>query len=122
MTETPDLAPLPTPPVTTLGAVKGRLGLGLTDTREDAAIAEVLEPVDVMVRRLPIAYGARGMEAWPADIAYGATLLAARLHRRRNTPDGVVSFSDQGPVYVQRNDPDIAQLLQLGDYSPPSVG
>lgn len=120
MTETPDQLPLPAAMVTSLAAIKGRLNL--TDAREDVAIVAVVEPVDIMVRRLPIADTARGLEAWPADIAYGATMLGARLHRRRNSPEGVAAFSDQGPVYVQRNDPDIAQLLQLGDWARPAVG
>lgn len=121
MTETPDQPlPLPLVPVTTLGLVKGRLGV--TTGRDDAAIAEVLDPVDLLIRRLPIADTSRGLESWPADIALGATMLAARLHRRRNSPDGVSAFGDLGPVYVQRQDPDIAQLLQLGDYAPPTVG
>lgn len=122
MSETPDLLPLPAAAVTSVAAVKGRLSIAVDDTREDARIAEVVDPVDILVRGLPIAAKARGLAAWPADIALGAAMLGARLHRRRNSPDGVAAFGDQGPVYVQRNDPDIAQLLQLGDYARPVVG
>lgn len=59
---------------------------------------------------------------WRDDHALGATMLAARLWRRRNSPEGVATFAADGAVYVQRNDPDIALLLQLGQHAPPMVG
>jgi hypothetical protein len=31
-------------------------------------------------------------------------------------------FTDQGAIYVQRNDPDVAQLLRLGTFAGPVVG
>jgi hypothetical protein len=60
--------------------------------------------------------------AWSAAVDRGANMLGGRLFRRRNSPSGVETFSGDGVVYVQRSDPDIAQLLQLGDYSKPAVG
>ncbi|QNQ90878.1 hypothetical protein GP475_09675 [Corynebacterium poyangense] len=51
----------------------------------------------------------------PATI-HGGTMLAARLYRRRNSPAGVESFGELGPVYVSRNDPDLAMTLGLGNY------
>lgn len=59
---------------------------------------------------------------WPSNLAHGATMLAARVWRRRNTPSGVEAFGELGPVYVQRNDPDIALLLGLGNHMRPAVG
>jgi hypothetical protein len=58
----------------------------------------------------------------PASRALGALMLAARLYRRRNSPEGVATFAADGAVYVQRNDPDIAMLLGIGSYAPPVVG
>lgn len=58
----------------------------------------------------------------PEAVALGATMLAARLYRRRNTPEGVATFTNDGAVYVSRNDPDVALLLGLGAYSGPVVG
>lgn len=54
----------------------------------------------------------------------GAVMLAARLYRRRFSPGGLEGYSsgDGGLAYVQRNDPDIAQLLGLGIYKRPQVG
>jgi hypothetical protein len=34
----------------------------------------------------------------------------------------VATFTADGAVYVQRNDPDVAMLLGLGAYAPPVVG
>lgn len=60
--------------------------------------------------------------AWRDRVVLGATMLGARLFRRRNTASGVETFAGDGAVYVSRNDPDIAQLLQLGAYAKPAVG
>jgi hypothetical protein len=59
---------------------------------------------------------------WKPQFTHGATMLAARIYRRRNSPAGVESFGELGPLYVQRNDPDIAILLGLGSYRRPAVG
>lgn len=59
---------------------------------------------------------------WPPNIRLGAKMLAARLYRRRNSPAGVESLGELGPVYVSRNDPDLAQLLCIGRYERPKVG
>jgi hypothetical protein len=61
-------------------------------------------------------------QPWPARHVLGATMLAGRLWRRRNSPAGVESFAGDAAVYVSRNDPDVAQLLGLGAYAPPAVG
>lgn len=53
--------------------------------------------------------------------AQGATMLAARLYRRRNSPGGVEAYTDAA-VYVARTDPDVALLLKLGPNKPPQVG
>jgi hypothetical protein len=94
--------------------------LGITDGTDDNDLSDVVAAVNATVRRLPCA----DVDAatWPADVERGANMLGVRLFRRKNTPSGVESFGDNGPIYVRRNDPDIAQLLQLGDYESPMVG
>jgi hypothetical protein len=115
---------LPVPEPTTVPAVK--LHLGITDAADDDALAPVVGAVCYLIRHLPVASTALAatVEAavWPADVQHGATLLAARLWRRRNSPEGVAAFGADGPVYVQRNDPDVAMMLALGDWARPSVG
>ena len=39
-------------------------------------------------------------------------LLASRLYKRRNSPEGVAGWSDLGVIRVIANDPDIAKLLE----------
>lgn len=90
----------------------------LRDTFKVAAAAGGVA-LDVTADATTVVYAT---EAWPPDIALGAAMLGGRLLRRKNSPEGVASFSDLGPVYVQRNDPDVAMLLQLGDWAAPAVG
>lgn len=85
----------------------------------------VVSATNVFVRRLK---GSDGEPVdgqpfvWPADVVLGATMLAGRLWRRRDSPAGVETFAGDGAVYVQRTDPDVAMLLQLGPYAPPRIG
>jgi hypothetical protein len=105
--------PMPAPP--TSAAV---VAVQLSMDPADPAVLERLEPtvaaVNVLVPR---------MASTPAAAqALGAAMLAARLYRRRNSPEGVATFTAEGAVYVQRNDPDIGMLLGIGAYAPPVVG
>lgn len=119
---------LPAGGPTTDTLVKAYMEIPEADASEDARLETIVPAVNAVVRALPVAEVADAdpaLDAWPAEAAHvvqGATMLAARLLRRHNSPDGVASFGDQGPVYVQRNDPDIAMLLQLGQWSSPAVG
>lgn len=54
-----------------------------------------------------------------ADKSLGAIMLAARLVRRRNSPEGVAALTETGPYYVARTDPDVSMLLGL---DRPQVG
>ncbi len=117
--------PFPSTGPATLPLVKAQLGI--TDALDDDALTAAVEAVNQVVLELRVAQAADtepapvDWEAWPR-IVQGAVMLSARVFRRRNTPDGVAALADQGPVYVQRNDPDVAMLLQLGAWSKPSVG
>lgn len=122
MTVTPSIPwpDLPDEGPTTLDAVK--LLLAITDNVDDAMVTAKVDAVNGIVRGLPISQLAVGEAAWPPRIIEGATMLAARWVRRRNSPSGVEAMGELGPAYVMRSDPDIAQLLQLGSYQPPVVG
>lgn len=83
---------------------------------DDPALVDLCAAVDDLVRNLPAVqmFLAPLDEAtWPYRYAYGARMLAARLWRRRNSPEGIASFTGEGVVYVRRTDPDIAELLRL---------
>lgn len=96
--------------------------LGLTDDEDDAFLDRVVLAVNRKIRRWPVSRYAEGLEAWPADIVEGGMMLCVRLYRRRNSPSGVESFGAEGALYVQRNDPDIGMLLELGAHAGPQVG
>lgn len=97
--------------------------LNLTDAADDPRVDQVVAAVNVFVRRTEKAraYGLAdpAPDAWPADLVQGGLMLAARLYRRRNSPNGVEAFAVGGPVYVRRNDPDVAMMLDL---DAPMVG
>lgn len=123
MTSTPgELVGLPDGGPTTLALVRAQLKLKAEDMADDELITENVEAVNNVVRSWRISQLAVGAEQWPPRVIRGATMLAARLFRRRNSPAGVEAFTSEGAIYVQRNDPDVAMLLQLGSYSPPMVG
>jgi hypothetical protein len=95
----------------------------MTRDAGDAAAVEKLEPVARAVNKLVRRWlDPRPDGSWDDDHTFGATMLAARLYRRRNSPEGVATFTSEGAVYVQRNDPDVAMLLELGVYARPVVG
>lgn len=115
-----ELPGLPEGGPATLPGVKD--AANVTDDREDRYIGGIVAAVNRKVRRMRIAAYASGTDDWPEDIVLGATMLAARLYRRRNSPAGFEAFNGEGAAYVQRNDPDIAQMLELGPYAGPRIG
>lgn len=120
------VAGLPTPGPATVSGVRRHLGHADTDTRDQTRLESLVAAVNAKVRAWPVAAKAAGLADWTdpavADVVEGATMLAARLYRRKNSPAGVEAFGADGAVYVQRNDPDIALLLELGNYGRPVVG
>jgi hypothetical protein len=122
-----EVAGLPEEGPTTLAAVKVQLTLpAAADAQRDPTLQTYVDATNAVVRQLRVAsdaltYGDPPPD-WPKYVVQGATMLAARLWRRRNSPSGVEAFTDQGAVYVQRNDPDIGILLRIGSYTSPLVG
>lgn len=57
------------------------------------------------------------------DAEQAATMLAARLYRRRNSPEGIQGITPEGvAVGIVRSDADIARLLRIDSYTVPEVG
>lgn len=52
-----------------------------------------------------------GWPAVPDEITQAATLLAARLYRRKDSPEGVLGSAEWGTVRVSRVDPDVEALI-----------
>lgn len=118
-----EVAGLPASGPATIEGVTARLNMQTPPTEPELVLlGDIVEAVNDLVRRLPVAARAVDEDEWPAAVRLGATQLALRLWRRKDSMDGVVQFAGDAPVYVQRNDPDLAQLLELGHYAKPAVG
>lgn len=105
---------------TDLAAVKA--WLRLTDAGDDEVAQAATDAANAYVESLPVWRDlTQPVATVPATIRQGATMLAARLFRRRNSPGGVEAYADAA-VYVARFDPDVARLLQLDPFAPPRVG
>jgi hypothetical protein len=131
------LDPLPADGPASLAAVKAQLGIA--DTRSDELLGQLVGVVNALLRgsdsptvdptsttAWPVTRPARGQEDWTApelaSVVSGASMLVARLYQRRNSPLGYEQVGDLSAVYVSRNDPDLAMLLQLGSWRGPQVG
>lgn len=114
---------MPQPVAEPVGDAAVKTYLSLNDNTEDARVAQVVGAVNVFLRKTEAArrWGLTDPAplTWPADFVQGGVMLAARLFRRKNSPNGVEAFAVGGPVYVRRNDPDVAMLLDL---DAPMVG
>lgn len=112
---------LPVAGPATLANVKTHLGI--TDATDDALLTQTVEAVNAKVRTWRCASVGEGKPDWDhpeaAAVVRGSTMLAARLYRRKDTPDGVTAFAGDSPLYVQRNDPDVSMLLGLGTHGKP---
>lgn len=47
-----------------------------------------------------------------SEVAQATLLLAARLYKRRNSPEGVANWDDLGSIRILARDPDIERLLE----------
>lgn len=104
-------------PGTTIEAV--REWLKLPAGQDEQILTEVVAATNAWCAQLPIVVNLADPDAdWPIDVTQGATMLAARFYRRRNTPGGIESFADS-QIYVPRRDPDVTSLLHL---ARPGVG
>lgn len=117
-----ELVGLPDGGPTSLALVKTQLAIA--DARDDTKLQPIVDAVNRLVRCWPVCEPAVSATDWEdfQDVVTGASMLASRLFRRRNSPAGVESFGAQGAAYVMRNDPDIAMLLRLGPWAAPVVG
>lgn len=52
-----------------------------------------------------------GWPSVPDEVVLATQLLAARLYRRKDSPQGVISSADWGSVRVSRVDPDVESLI-----------
>lgn len=111
--------PTPDGPATATGVATWLTLGGDAGAAADKVAQTVAAVNDLLGDMLPAP--AEGDE-WRPRYVQGATMLAGRIYRRRNSALGVATFTAEGAAYVQRNDPDVAMLLGIGAYTPPRVG
>ncbi|MFE7133398.1 hypothetical protein ACFVIM_21330 [Streptomyces sp. NPDC057638] len=98
------------------------IGIALPDpaTYDGYALGIVVNAVNVLVpSTVPRVRALPPSEEWPVDVTLAAHLMAARLFARRRSPTGVATYTETGPAYVARWDPDLERLLQVGKWAPP---
>lgn len=52
-----------------------------------------------------------GFPTVPDQVVQATLILAARLYRRKDTPEGVLGSAEWGTVRLSRTDPDVAELV-----------
>lgn len=57
-----------------------------------------------------------------ANLILGTLMLAARLHTRKRSPDGLIDMGEMGSSRIPSFDPDIDRLLRIGRHAIPVVG
>ena len=57
-----------------------------------------------------------------AGMVLGTLMLAARLHIRKRSPDGMIDMGELGSSRVPSFDPDIDRMLRIGRHAIPVVG
>lgn len=108
---------------TTNTAVVNWLGLRTPSQADQAILTEVVAAANAYVGGLPIVIDRQDPAAdWPAGVMLGATMLAARLYRRRNSASGVEAITESGAQYVARYDSDISRMLGIDGFKRPAVG
>lgn len=86
--------------------------LRLTDPADDDLIDQVVAGTNAWVKASVPLVANTPDAPWTDDVTLGATMLAARWYRRRNTPAGIEASTDN-VVYLPRRDGDVDTLLHL---------
>jgi hypothetical protein len=74
-----------------------------SDPGTDAALDEAVNTANSLIVRRCVDF----VGEWPSEVHTATLIQAARIYKRRGSPEGVASFGDFGPVAVSRLDPDI---------------
>lgn len=82
----------------------------------------IVAAVNEFVAGLRIVQHLEAGTQWPASVKLGAVMLAARLAKRRNSPNGIEAATDMNVTYTARYDSDISRLLGLDKHSGLAVG
>lgn len=109
----------------TRAGTKVQASIAAGDTTHDTRIDAIVVAVNAKVLSWPVATVADGAADWNVatvqHLVLGANMLAARIHRRINSPDGVASLGTS-VIGTALGDPEIALLLEIDGNTAPAVG
>lgn len=105
-------------PTATLDPQKIATWLGAKSA--DESMQAIAQAVTRYVNSLPSIDLVEGV--WAETTMLGATMLGARLYKRRNSPNGIEAFAEVGNTYISRYDSDIARLLHVEAFRKPMIG
>lgn len=84
-----------------------RMMIGATSTADDRILGQCLDAANAwIVDRV------RSSATHTPEVVQATLLLAARLYKRRLSPEGVAGWEDLGAVRVVARDPDIDRLIE----------
>lgn len=84
-----------------------RVMLGQQGTGDDRVLSQCLTAADAWI------HGRVRTASYHApDVVQATLLLAARLYKRRLSPEGVAGWEDVGAVRVVPRDPDVDRLIE----------
>ncbi|CQD13970.1 hypothetical protein ACL1CX_11060 [Corynebacterium striatum] len=95
----------------TLQDMAAHLGISRPDDSLSSTITACIELVE--------SWKGKPLTEWPERWRLGCMMLIARVDRRRQSPTGVDTITEMGPVYLARKDPETAQMLDLGAFRKP---
>jgi len=81
--------------------------IGMVTTKDDSVLGLCLEAAGSVVYDRVLASSVRKPE-----VVQAVLMLAARLYKRRQSPEGVAGWDELGAVRIMVRDPDIERLLE----------
>lgn len=104
----------------TVASVKTYLGIDPATVTDDQALGAVVAAANDYITQLrpDLTLGEDGtpLPTWPPRVDQAANVEASRLYGRRGSVQGVAAFADIGVSLLPRIDPEVASLLELGNY------
>ena len=84
-----------------------RTMIGAKGTGDDPVLSQALEAAGSWIYER-----VRPGEIFHPDVVQAVLLMAARLYKRRQSPEGVAGWDDMGAVRVLSRDPDVERLIE----------
>lgn len=96
-----------------IDAVEQWSKLGTLSSDDRQLMSEIVQAIDDHLGEFyDLDDGSGGSIITRDDIRLARIMWAARLWKRRNSPEGIAGFGDLGIIRISRTDPDLASLLE----------